>query len=313
MKSPLVSIIIPVYNAAGYIAATLRSLAVQTYPEIEVIIVDDGSTDDTLGVVAEAGYPGQLILVSGPRMGAAAARNKGFLEARGSLIKFLDADDLLGPTSLAAQVAAAGPDHIVSGRWGRFHDHDPETFREQPEDCWRSLPAVDWLCSSWSQARSMTNPGIFLIPRTLIERAGLWREDLSLLDDTEYFTRTILAAGQVVFAADALLYYHSGDPTSLSAQMGPAHARSAAMAVNAAVGHLLAAETSERTRRLSANTLQQLAYTLYPSYPELCIELEDRAKQLGGSDLPWPASPLFGWIARLLGWKLAKKTQSWLR
>ena len=104
--APLVSVIIPAYNAEVFIGATLLSAAQQTYEPLEIIVVDDGSTDRTAEIVREfmARDP-RVKLIQQPNAGVAAARNRGLREAQGSLIAPLDADDLWKPTKIERQVA----------------------------------------------------------------------------------------------------------------------------------------------------------------------------------------------------------------
>jgi glycosyltransferase involved in cell wall biosynthesis len=108
MSHTRVSVIIPVYNAARYLPAALASVAAQTHAPVEVIVVDDGSTDDSAAVAAQ---PGVQVLRQA-NAGPAQARNAGLAVARGELIAFLDADDEWLPHKLATQVAylAAHPE-----------------------------------------------------------------------------------------------------------------------------------------------------------------------------------------------------------
>lgn len=103
MKPPAVSIVIPAYNAAPFIEKTLESVRAQTFSDYEIIVVDDGSKDDTKGVVdaylARHGLRGQCI--KQPNKKIAAARNTGVAEARGPIVAFLDHDDTWAPEKLA--------------------------------------------------------------------------------------------------------------------------------------------------------------------------------------------------------------------
>lgn len=101
-SSPLVSIIIPCFNAEKFIGDAIRSALDQTYANKEVIVIDDGSTDGSVAVVQTFGDAVQLI--AGPNGGAAEARNKGLAIARGEMVQFLDADDLLHSDKLSKMV-----------------------------------------------------------------------------------------------------------------------------------------------------------------------------------------------------------------
>jgi glycosyltransferase involved in cell wall biosynthesis len=98
-----VSVIIPTYNRAGYVTEAIASALEQTHRPFEVIVVDDGSTDDTAAVLA--GYGDPVRVIRQPNGGVGAARNTGVAHARGDCIAFLDSDDLWHPEKLARQVA----------------------------------------------------------------------------------------------------------------------------------------------------------------------------------------------------------------
>ncbi len=105
MTRPLVSIVIPCFNAERALGDAIHSALEQVYPSVEVVVVDDGSTDSSLKVARSFGAA--VRVVSGPNVGAAAARNKGAAVATGELIQFLDADDRLYSEKLQRQVPLA--------------------------------------------------------------------------------------------------------------------------------------------------------------------------------------------------------------
>jgi glycosyltransferase involved in cell wall biosynthesis len=103
MKPPLISCIVPVFNGERYLEEALESILAQTYRPLQIIIADDGSTDGTAAVTASYGQ--EIIVLRQPTAGPAAARNLGLHEAQGSLVAFLDQDDVWHPEKLARQVA----------------------------------------------------------------------------------------------------------------------------------------------------------------------------------------------------------------
>lgn len=116
--APLVSVVIPAFNAETTLRATLLSVLAQTYRPLEIVVVDDGSTDGTAGLVGEfaAAHPG-VRCISAPNRGVAAARNTGIEACTGKYVAPLDADDLWHPARVAAHVAAleaAGPGTVVA-------------------------------------------------------------------------------------------------------------------------------------------------------------------------------------------------------
>jgi glycosyltransferase involved in cell wall biosynthesis len=107
-RAPLVSVVVPAFNAAAYLGAAIASVRAQTYPRLEIIVVDDGSTDDTPAVIASLG--GQVRGVRQEQRGIGAARNAGVRLATGDVVAFLDADDLFSPEKTATQVRALAED-----------------------------------------------------------------------------------------------------------------------------------------------------------------------------------------------------------
>src|SRR4029077_692185 len=103
---PLVSILIPAYNAEKWIADTISSALAQPWPRKEIIIVDDGSTDQTLSIARQ--FTSKTVsVIAQKNQGASAARNKAFQLCQGDYIQWLDADDLLSPDKVAKQLKAA--------------------------------------------------------------------------------------------------------------------------------------------------------------------------------------------------------------
>ncbi len=104
MHSPLVSVIIPTYNSVQYVVAAVQSVLAQTVKELEIVVIDDGSTDDTEAVMR--GYGSPVRYIRQQNSGVAVARNRGIEESRGRYIAFLDADDTWFPHKLERQLAA---------------------------------------------------------------------------------------------------------------------------------------------------------------------------------------------------------------
>src|SRR6266576_2763814 len=117
---PLVSILIPAYNAEPWIADTIKSAVDQTWPRKEIIIVDDGSKDKTLSVARQFASK-NVSVVTQENQGASEARNKAFKFCQGDYIQWLDADDLLAPDKIAKQMEAAEKCHserrLFSSAW----------------------------------------------------------------------------------------------------------------------------------------------------------------------------------------------------
>lgn len=311
---PTVSIIIPAYNAGPWIEATLASALVQTAAPVEIIVIDDGSRDDTLARARRtaAAAAGRIRVETQANAGAAAARNHGLRHARGEFIQFLDADDLLAPRKLERQLALLPdrpPETVATCRWGRF-EADPATARFADAAVERDFTPLDWMrlhCGTGA----MMHPAAWLVPRPVADRAGPWDESLSLNDDGEYFARVVLASAGIAFCADpdAVCYYRSGIATSLSRSRSPRALASLQRSIELVAAHVTAGAGADAaapaTRRALANYWQRLAYELYPDDPAGSRAAAARARALGGASTPPPLGARWQTVARLGGWHLA--------
>jgi glycosyltransferase involved in cell wall biosynthesis len=311
MSSPLVSICIPAYNAEEYVADALDSALAQTWSPLEIVVVNDGSTDRT-GEILDA-YDEEherVRVLHQANQGQCAAANDAYRAAEGDLIKFFDADDLLSPQFVEKQVRELGGStrHVASAEWARFYD-DPAEATFEPEPVWRDMAPVDWLVTAWKDARPMMQCALWLIPRPVLEEAGLWDERLSLINDFEFFARVLVHSEGVRFTPGARLYYRSGLDDSLSGQDRREHVESAFRSLMDGTQHLLDRENSPRTRRAAANMLKDFIYGYYPQNPDLRGKVRARIDELGGSDLEPKGPPGFEMLRPLLGWRLARRVQ----
>jgi glycosyltransferase involved in cell wall biosynthesis len=304
---PLVSILIPAHNASPWLADTLRSALAQTWPQLEIIVIDDGSTDDTLAVARSFACP-QLRVVTQPNRGASAARNHALRLACGDYIQFLDADDLLAPDKIARQLerlAGRGDRALASASWARF-ENDPASAVFGPYPNARDLAGVEFLQINF-ETLSMMHPAAWLAPRALLDHAGPWDETLSLNDDGEYFARVALASERILFCDGARTYYRSNLSGSLSRRKDSRALASLHRSVELTLRHLLAADRSPRTLAAAAFAWKWTAFELYPGRPDLSRAAEQECRNLGGSPRPFPAGGRFQLLSRLLGWRLAKR------
>jgi glycosyltransferase involved in cell wall biosynthesis len=304
-----VSVLIPCHNAAPYVGAALDSVLGQTWRRLEVIVVDDGSTDRSAAILA--GYARRGVrVIHQQSAGAAAARNRALAASSGESILFLDADDLVNPEHIASlQAAIAGaPRCIAMSQWDRF-TVSPDEARFPHRSTYRDAPGAAWLARDWAEAGSMTQCGMFLIPRAVLAEVGGWDERLMLIDDFEFYARAIAGSAGVRYAPGARLYYRSGLAHSLSGTRTRKAVESAFLSLMLGTSHLLAAEDSPRTRRACANVLQDFDYAYYPAHADLRQKVRARIATLGGSDLAPDGPPGFQRLRRLVGWRAARRVQ----
>ena len=310
MTGQLVSVCIPCHNAAPYLGQAIESILAQSWPAIEIIVVDDNSTDGSAQLLDR--YQSPRVQVIAAALGSAArSRNLAFASAQGHWIKFFDADDLLHPEAIERQMERVSErvDVVASSAWGRFYRDDLGTFKPNPQSVWRDMAATDWLVEAWRDAQPMTQPGMFLIPRDLLKHTGGWDESLSLIDDFEFFARVLCHASEVLFTPEATLYYRSGLQGSLSGQKSRRAVESAFHSLLKGTAHLLERRSDPQSRLSCANVLQDFIYTHYPDHPDLRALIDQRISELGGSDLEVSGGPRFHQLRRLVGWKAAKRLQ----
>ena len=175
--SPLVSVIVPVFNGERYIGATLDSALTQTYPAIEVIVVDDGSSDGTRRIVeSRAAHDPRIRLLVQANAGVAAARNHGIAASRGEFIAPLDADDLWEPRKIERQVRRmneAGEKTGLVYTWWLWIDPEGTVLDSSPR--WRiEGDAADALL----QVNFTGNASVPLFRRRCLEQVGGYDETL---------------------------------------------------------------------------------------------------------------------------------------
>ena len=305
IDNPLVSVIIPSWNAREFVGETLRSVTGQTWSHIEIIVVDDESTDDTASVVAACGDD-RLTLIRQRHHGASSARNRGIANAHGDLIQFLDADDILCPDKLALQIDALrhAPDGAVAScTWSHFGEGTSD--RAAVEDICTEPDPIEWLTQSLSGA-NMMHPAAWLVPRAVADAAGPWNEMLSLHDDGDYFARVLTKATRNVFVRDAHVFYRAVHD-SLSRRRNLAAIESAFAVCKSRRDTLLGARDSARTREAIATQYLQFAYEFVSPAPDLAREAIAEISSLGVAPANRVGSQSFRRSVQLLGFRNALK------
>ena len=309
MTPPLVSVCMPCYNAEPYVAAALDSAIAQTWQPIEIIAVNDGSTDGTGEILERYRHRGVKVIHQANR-GQCAAANRALAEAKGELIKFFDADDIMALDMIERQVVRLGVrrNAIAMGEWARFYRNQSEA-QFLPLPMYHDAKPVDWLANEWGHGEPMMQCALWLIPVNILRKTGGWDERLSLINDFEFFARILLSAEDILYTPGARLFYRSGLSCSLSGARTREAAESACLSVLLGTAHLLDTEDTSRTRRACANILQTYVYGFYPHFPDLRSRINRRIRELGGSDLEPSGPPGFHKIRRLIGWKAARHVQ----
>ncbi|HEX7758074.1 MAG TPA: glycosyltransferase family A protein, partial [Caulobacteraceae bacterium] len=215
-RHPLVSVIIPAFNAQDTIARTLASVHAQTYPAFEVIVIDDGSTDATAAIVAGAGHgaiPTRLIRTG--NAGAAAARNTGIAASNGALIAPLDSDDLWRPDYLWSQVKALAAAPAETGFVYVLHqviDFQGRILRSFPD-----FNCHGYVFHQHLLVNFVGNGSAAVFRREAVSEAGGYDVDSRLWGGGEdYLLQLLIAARRPVAFNSAVLVGYRKRPGSLS-------------------------------------------------------------------------------------------------
>ena len=304
---PLVSILIPLYNAEKYFLETMKSLLAQTYNNIEIIIVNDGSTDNSLNIAREYEKEHKNIKVyTQKNSGAQVARNKAFEMSSGEYIQYFDADDIMHQDKIASQMEVLRQygfkdDMVATGIWMEFFDSiDNAVQREQTinkdyDDMFL------FFNESWENRDYMIGQ-VWLIPRTINIIVGNWDIRLVRHQDGEFFTRVAYNADKILFVKESIVYYRKGIANSISSDKFSYKPKRAHLDYINAYYDLFKNDLDKYSLHKSVAKKYSDFYAMY--YPldeqmkeEVCFKL----KTLGYSQ-PWiEFNPNFSWIVKLFG------------
>jgi glycosyltransferase involved in cell wall biosynthesis len=212
-KSPLVSVIIPTYNRGWIIQEAIDSVLAQDFADFELIVVDDGSTDNTLDIIRS--YSEDIIFLRQHNKGVSAARNRGITSSAGHLIAFLDSDDLWFPEKLTIQVDF-------------FYSH-PDAFICQSEEIWirngvkvnpkKRHKKPSGMIFEPSLALCLVSPSAVMIKRSLFEEVGSFDECLPACEDYDLWLR-VSCRYPIALIATPLVIKRGGHQDQLSRAPG---------------------------------------------------------------------------------------------
>lgn len=214
-NTPTVSVIVPAYNQAIYVSQAIQSVLKQTYSDFELIVVDDGSTDETPQILAGIRDP-RIRVIRQPNAGLSAARNTGLCESSAPLVTFLDADDYFLPDKLEV-LSRYLENHseigFAAGR-ARYVDHTGATILE-PAEAPTSLTLPELLSGN-----PICVSGI-LLRRTWLDRVGVFDEKLRACEDWDLWLRLLAAGCHMAWVEHLVVAYriHPGQMTRQSERM----------------------------------------------------------------------------------------------
>lgn len=311
-KISLGSIIIPLYNSVSFLEETLQSVLQQSYKNIEVIVVDDGSTDGSFEL-AKTFESSIVKVVKNKGKGACAARNYGFEMSTGDYIQYLDADDLLSSNKIESQVNALEGVQNQLAVCNTIHFYDsPDTgictdkyyvfSTDAPEDLFIKL----W--GGLDSQMDMIQTSAWLTPRKLIEQAGPWNEQLAKDQDGEFFARVGLLSQGIVYVPEIKNYYRKHlKGNNIASQKQRKHIESNLLATELKSKYLFDKTNSVQAKQAIATQYKHVAIDAWPEFKDLSHMALTACENLGGSTYnPKLGGQGIELIKRVLGWRTAK-------
>lgn len=311
----LVSVIIPAYNCRDHIGGCIRTCLEQTHQKLEIIVVDDGSSDDTFETAKVYDTDPRLRVIRQKNKGACSARNNGLRLSTGDYYQFLDADDLLGHDKIEKQVNALqqNPGKMAVCTTVHFFDGEDPYKKPLPDESFFIHTTGDpagFLTRLWGgeEKTSMVQTSAWLTPKEIIRTIGPWDESLLLDQDGEYFARAVLASNGLVSTGGINYYRKYFYGKNVAGQsFKKKNLESALRSLEKKTGYLLEKRDDASVRRAIATQLMDLAVNAWPQYPELTSKVLKKMKAQGQK----PRIPVLGGkeielIKKLMGWKTAK-------
>jgi glycosyltransferase involved in cell wall biosynthesis len=310
--NPLVSICIPAYNSEKWLQSTIKSALSQTWPNKEIILVDDGSTDNTYKI-AKKFESDSVKVVSQKNSGACVARNYAFSLSKGDFIQWLDSDDILQPDKISIQLADSSIYSnfkiVNTAKWGYF-SYRLSSAKFKPDHLWKDMSSKDWLLMRFGKGSYMATAS-WLVSRKLSELAGPWDESLLRNQDGEYFARVVSYSDYVKFHQKSICYYRKGNLGSISSFHNEKKIESIIISMRKSTSYLLKMENNKVNRHICIKYFQDF-YNKYYFHNNLLFSslVGEEITKLGGRLLHPVYSRKFNVINNMLGYKNAVKIKS---
>lgn len=313
----MVSVIIPVFNAMPFLKETLASVCEQSYTNIEIIAIDDGSTDGSLEYLISLKHK-NLIVKSNINKGACAARNFGLEHSTGAFIQYLDADDLLSKAKIQLQVEALHKKvcSIAVCNTKHFYDTIDNGKVTDQDFLFSTNDAKGFLLNLYGSngAHNMVQTSAWLTPKPLIEKAGPWDETLSKDQDGEFFCRVASRAQGVIYVPKALNYYRKHvNGSNIASQKQRAHIESQLRALQSKSQQFDDVKHTKAYKNAMALQYKILAIDAYPNFKDVSKAALQVSDTLGGSSyLPVLGGRIIEAVKQIMGWRITKSLSYWI-
>lgn len=302
---PLVSIIIPVYNGENYMREAIDSALAQTYGCVEILVINDGSTDEGRTEQIARSYGNKIRYITKKNGGSSSALNVGIKNMTGDYFSWLSHDDLYTPDKIEKQIAAMSllnPQDTVVVCKGGLIDKNGDAMLSKPS-CVQGLTDSATALKRLSHGKGINGCGI-LISRSLIERTGFFDEKMAYLNDLDYWWRLIMEDVNIYYMSDKLVKtrIHSNQVSVTKREMFDKERHYLA---NKLLGQVQNAKMNKNT------VLKQIAYfcaveNLSAEYQKVKKELSANGLYNGMSCLYFRMVWLFGYVKNFLKWARKK-------
>ena len=309
--APLVSVIVPAHNAADTIVECIESLINQSYRNLEIILCDDRSTDNSYSLIKQHFSDPRISWISADGVGACAARNTGFQHCSGDYIQFLDADDLMARNKLELQIhqieSCSNPSQTVSfSALVQFRDGSPPESGERwhEKDVAFDKP-LQLLCKILSSDQYIQT-GQWLLSRRLAQQTGPWDESLVADQDGEYFARILQQAHTVLSCPEAVAYYRKAVAGQISSRQHASHFQSRLRAFETKLQMIRETTEPKILRAIVTKQCQWIATLSYPRSITCSRQAIRMLEQYKCEFHPSFPTARLALIAKLFGWRFAR-------
>lgn len=312
MNSPLVSILIPVYNAEAYIENTINSCLNQTYKNIEVIIVNDGSTDSSEAIINKFRGEPRIKYYLINNSGGCQARNHAYSKSSGELIQYLDADDLLDERKIEFQIneyLKHGSKFIYSAKWGNIINNNRGTFEEYP--LYKDFSPILYWKACFDNFGTFMPLHCWLTPRAIHEKVADWNKCLKINQDGEFFCRVLMASSGVKFVPQSIVWYNRDVLNSVSRTRSNEIYSSLYNSCTLMAESVLKNNTAV-SKKVALQIYSRFYCSLYPHCPDLLKQCLLEINQLGFRRPLAYGGKIYKIVATILGIKLTYKVKSCL-
>lgn len=308
-RDPLVSIITPCFNAEKWVGEAIESCLSQTYQNLEIIVMDDGSTDRSFDILKT--YVPKIRLEGGSHRGGNQARNRGFELSKGEYIQFLDADDYLLPEKIERQIRflrETGAD-VVYGDWRhRFHLPNGESYLGEIKVPGEQNDILAALMAGWWVA-----PVALLFKRKIVITCGGWDEDLQAAQDRDFFTSIAIKGADIRYQPACFSIYRRYGDVTVGTSNQIRWLENHEIVLDKTKTQLAQSNRLSRVyREALARSYFSLARNYYDIDRQQYIRLMDEVKSLSPEFKP-KESALYNFFQKIFGFSIAEGLASFKR